>query len=704
MLPDLFTLAASLQFAPPAGDGPRRFTMTAYDGGLLQLPNVPVPVVVDLTGMRQADQVKALLHHDPTRPVGHMDRVDIGHTRIETDGVLSVTDNAAHLIQAQQAGFEWESSIGAQILDKEIVPRGRSVEVNGRAFQGPLIVARKTLLREVSFTGAGAGNNTSATIAAMARPFHSLLSLDPFLMDPATNPSNPATPPATPPAVPPAPSAETAALQAQVVRLEASMQSMADAFASQTRAWEEERTRAQRQQLTDSIDRLAREYHCDNEEILASLRQQAQAGEIAESDIELRILRASGDGRLSRFLPIGARTGAPTAPHVIEAALQLTCGWDERDLAGLFDENTINAALDRKFQGFGLHALGVEYLHAHGHHVVGGKLGDDDIKELTRLAESEPREIRASGGFSTISLPGILSNVARKEMLRAYDGFRKAILTVSKTTTATDYKPFHMYRLHTGGLLQQVGADGELKSMELVEDEYQSRVYPWGRKIAITNVMWKNDDAGAFTELTRLFGLSAARTLERTGFTALLAQQSSFWTTGKGNRLAPGAGSALGLDSLRSAYTLFLQAKDSTGEPIGIAPRTLLTGSTNHLTAMDLNKFDRVNLAVVPDASSAANEIIERTSGNPFRGMFDPQSSPYLDAGMVPNANGTQWLLCADPAVTAPLVVAFLDGRRAPRVRPWEALPGKLGMQWDIDMSFGFNLHDDKAAIFSPGQ
>lgn len=169
-LPAAFRLRAAARIDPAAAGSDPRFVMDAYDGGLLRLDGVPVPVVVDLTGLAQADQVKALLHHDPSRPVGHMTTVAIGD-RITTEGVLSVPGpDRDQVIAAQQGNFEWEASIGVTVDASEKVPPGRLVQVNGRQFRGPLVIVRRGRLREVTFTGAGAGDNTSASIAAMAAP------------------------------------------------------------------------------------------------------------------------------------------------------------------------------------------------------------------------------------------------------------------------------------------------------------------------------------------------------------------------------------------------------------------------------------------------------------------------------------------------------------------------------------------------------
>lgn len=692
--PEYLTLAASLRMQPADGDTPRRFSMAAYDGGLLRLANFPVPVVVDLAGLESSDQVKALLYHDPARPVGHMESVRVTNDRLEADGVLSVPAHADEILAAQQRGFEWEASIGASIGrgSLERVPAGRTVTVNGREFRGPLAVARKTRLREISFVGAGAGENTAALAASLAVPY-----TEPAMADDNTpvaetdDDANKVT-------------AQTGdgdgkQILAEVQQVRESLAAEMSAIKAEAQKLADEREALRRERLAESVDRVAAQYGVSDGEILASLRQKAEAGEVAETDVELQLLRASRNQRLAGFQPLGGTKGAPAAAHVIEAAICLTNGWDESELSKHFDEKTCNEAIAAKFSGFGLRSLMVEYLKGKGHDVVGGRLSDDDIKAGLAFAEKETTIQASGGGFSTLSLPGITSNVARKEVLRGYDAFRQAILKIARRGTTTDYKPFFMYRLNTSGLLEQVGADGELKSIDLTEDEYQSRVYPFGRKLAITDVMFRNDDAGAFSDLARQFGITAARTVEKLGFKTLLSDESNFWTTGKGNRLSSGAGSALSLDSLGDAYQLFLQMADSSDQPIGLEPRYLLTAPQDAVLASSLNKNTTVNLA----ATGSDSTVVERTSGNPFQGMFEPLHSPYLASGQVENATGTQWLLATDPGITAPIAVAFLDGRATPRIRPWEALPGRLGMQWDISLSFGFNLHDDRASVLSPG-
>lgn len=684
----LITLEAALQLHAAQGTAPRRFTMRAYDGGLLRLPNFGVPVVVDLRGMEHADQVKALLHHDAARPVGHMDRITIGDT-IELEGVLSHETNAREIHDAQSKGFRWEASIGATVEPgaMEDIPPGVRVRVNNRDFTGPLKIARKTMLRESSFTGAGAGQKTAALVASYAVPFTD----SEMSANSATTTSTTQQPPAGPD---PAAQQTLTELKSLQVEIKAGL----DELKAQGDQLKTEREQLRRERLAQSVDRFAAQHRCEDQEILATLRTKAAAGEIAETEVELQILRAAMGGRLQGFKTVGGKKDGPAAGHVLEAAMCLNAGWSEDQLGESFDEKSINEAIAARFAGFGPRSLLVEYLRERGHHVLGGKPQADDIRAALVFAEQEGT-INAAG-FSTLSLPGITSNVARKEILRGRDAVKPVIQTIARRTSTSDYKPFYMYRLNTSGVMEQVGPDGELKSMQLSEDSYQARVYPFGNKLAMNEVMWRADDMGAFSDLARLFGLTCQRTIEKTGFTTLLSSQSSFWTTVKGNRVASGGSSALSLTSLGDAYQLFLQMTDEGGAPIGVDPKYLVTAPRDAVLAGQLHSDTQILLAAAGDTDAT----VVKTSGNPYRGMFQPLHSPYLGNGKVTNANGTQFLLCGDPAVSAPIVVAFLDGRSDPQIKPWEAMPGRMGMQWDVTLGFGFSLHDDKSSVLSPGQ
>ena len=121
----------------------------------------------DLAGMRvPAKSLPIHREHDPERIVAHTDHIDLTERRLRVSGFMSGVGPAAQeVLQLADNGFPWQASIGASVEKKEDVHPGSSVRVNGRNWDGPLVVARKTTLREISFVSMGADPTTSATVA-----------------------------------------------------------------------------------------------------------------------------------------------------------------------------------------------------------------------------------------------------------------------------------------------------------------------------------------------------------------------------------------------------------------------------------------------------------------------------------------------------------------------------------------------------------
>ncbi len=132
--------------ASAPGDGqkptPRRFQMTAYTGGPMQLAGWRYPVVVDLAGLQATAKPKVFLEHDRTQRVGHIEQVQANEAGLVVGGVVSSTGKAAQEVIADAAaGFPWQASIGARATQVEWVPEGKSATANGRTFPGPVNIA-----------------------------------------------------------------------------------------------------------------------------------------------------------------------------------------------------------------------------------------------------------------------------------------------------------------------------------------------------------------------------------------------------------------------------------------------------------------------------------------------------------------------------------------------------------------------------------
>jgi len=145
----------------------RGFSGTAYTGVAMRLPNYSLPVVVDLEGMRVPRQrLPILRQHDPERIVGHSEAIELTPQRLKPSGLISGTGPAAaEVLALADNNFPWQLSVGAGVDSMEFVDKEARVTINGRSFVGPLYVARKTTLAEISLVPMGGDAATSATVS-----------------------------------------------------------------------------------------------------------------------------------------------------------------------------------------------------------------------------------------------------------------------------------------------------------------------------------------------------------------------------------------------------------------------------------------------------------------------------------------------------------------------------------------------------------
>jgi hypothetical protein len=143
-------------------------------------------VVVDQAGVRAArETIPVLLDHDQTRIVGQgTPRIDASGIAIE--GVVTGDDaDAAKVVTHAKNGFRWQASIGASVTRREFLEAGKKANVNGREVVGPLIIARESVLQEVSFVAIGADARTSVAVAASNKGLNMPNTLETTTPDPS---------------------------------------------------------------------------------------------------------------------------------------------------------------------------------------------------------------------------------------------------------------------------------------------------------------------------------------------------------------------------------------------------------------------------------------------------------------------------------------------------------------------------------------
>jgi hypothetical protein len=675
--------------ADAGGPALRRFSMTAYTGGPMMLAGWPHPVVVDLAGLQVAGggtkSRPILKDHNRSLIVGHTDGVRIEGSQLLVSGVISGAGPVAReIIESSRNGFPWQASLGAlaQPGGMEFIPKGKKAVANGREFEGPVHIARRSVLGEVSFVALGADDNTTASVAAAAikeddMTFDQWLTAKGF--DAATLSDN-----------------QKASLQAMFDAEEKATAVTATAVETDPGA-------------SDVIAQLRAEAATEAKRI-ADVRRICAVGGGKHAEIEAKAITEGWDVTKTELAVLraerpalasgGVRRDADPAQagRAIEAALCLSAGIPESAVAKWYDQRTMNAAVSGNLSGAGIHSVLAYAIEAAGGSARMRRVDNDFIQtafEANTVLRQQEREIRASSGFTTISLSGILSNVANKTMLAAYTAVESVVAMFSAETDVSDFKEVTRYRLTGTGVFEKVGPDGELKHAGLSEQAYTNKVETFGKMFALNRQMMINDDLGAFLQIPRIIGRMSALKREEAVFELLLANPAAFFSVGNKNFIS-GAATNLSIDSLTQAEQAFLDQTDTDGKPILLSPSVLLVPSALKVTAQVLMTETRINETTTTDKGKPA--------ANPHAGKWKPVASPYLNAQGLAGGSAKAWYLFANPADVAAIEIAYLRGKRTPTIESGDTDFNQLGMQWRGYFDFGVAMQDSRAAVKSKGE
>ncbi|GHT10288.1 hypothetical protein FACS1894170_02130 [Planctomycetales bacterium] len=145
-----------------------QFTLIAYTGGKVQTREIPLPLVVDMSGINiPAQKIPVRMDHNSSQGVGHTTKIAVVGTELIAEGVISRdTAWAKDVTLSAKNGFPWQISMGGPILEAEYIPKDQKVIVNGKTFEGEMYIVRQMTLKEVSFVDLGADSNTTAVVEA----------------------------------------------------------------------------------------------------------------------------------------------------------------------------------------------------------------------------------------------------------------------------------------------------------------------------------------------------------------------------------------------------------------------------------------------------------------------------------------------------------------------------------------------------------
>jgi phage major head subunit gpT-like protein len=636
-----------------------RFTMVAYTGEPLRVEGWRFPVVVDLEGLSIPSQRRPVrFGHSMYAGVGHTERIAVEAGRLIAEGIVSRDTVAAREVVASgKRGFPWQASIGAQVAQAEFVRAGKSVTVNSRTFEGPLYVARRTVLGEISFVDLGADGNTTATIAAQQQE-NELMdeSKDTEVLDNVA---------------PEAPQDEVARDEATGAGTEAGP------AASATPAPVVNPVADIRAQALAETKRIAA-----IRSILGGRLPEIEARAIAEGwtpdRTELEKLRVTRPKAPAVHVTETAVTG-----QVLEAACMQAARVEK--LERYFEAPVLDEA-DRQFDGrIGLAELIVEAARANGY------VGRERRVTPEMLRYAFGREIRAAA--STIDIGGILSNVANKFLLEGFFSVERTWRNICAVRNVSDFKTVTSYRLIGKDQYEQVAPGGELKHGTLGEQAYTNKADTYGLLLAIDRRDIINDDLGAITTVPRKLGRGSGLKINDI-FWSIFMNNAAFFAAGNNNYLT-GADTALSIEGLSKAEVAFLNQTDPDGKPLGAMPAVVLVPTALSAMATVLYK----SLEIRDTTASTKYPI-----ANPHTGKFRAEVSRYLSNTQYTGYSEKAWYLLADPIDLPVIEVAFLNGQEAPTIETADADFNVLGVQMRGYHDFGVALQEPRGGIKSKGE
>ena len=690
-----FTLIEASNGAKPKVVG------VAYSGGKMNLPGWQHPVVVDLAGMEIPESVPLLTNHENKTDsrIGLISAAVRNNVLEITGEIVSDSRDAADIIAQGKAGADWQLSIGADVKECELVKGSR--EVNGQEVEGPFYHIKKSTLREVSVVAVGADahtnmkvnakfnlvnqegeamNNKSETksVSAVSAPNDAVPPEK--KPEPEQKPGNPANKPGEPANKPGEPekkpdNAEKTPGQAAAEATPPAIQASAGDVAATAREAAQNAVKAERERIS-AIQAI-----CDGE--FPEIEREAIAGGWTPEVVTKKVLETIRAERPAANVNISVKT-APEGGELrktIEAAMCLRVGVSADQLEKSYGAKTVEAGMAE--MDMPLKQLLIECMKLDG---IPYSRGFDN------------ETIRAA--FSSVSLPGILSNVANKKLLQSYEAQPIIAMKLCSTGDLNDFKENDRFRLTDVGDLLPIAADGEIKDGGLIEESAKNQLDTYGKKFCLTRKMIINDDLGAFMKVPTAMGNRAARLIDQLFFSRLLsnpaqADGKALFSTNHKNLLS-GASSALSSDSLKKAIQLFLDQVDADGQPISVEPKYLLVPTALKHLAIELTQGATLIMSGTDNAVRPALNVLSDEN-------LQVISSPYLGNSAYEGSSQTGWYLFGDPKTVDTWEIGFLKGKRTPTVERGETDFNTLGLWFRVYFDLGVREQDHRGMVKANG-
>lgn len=381
----------------------------------------------------------------------------------------------------------------------------------------------------------------------------------------------------------------------------------------------------------------------------------------------------------------GSRRTPVSDPETIEAALALHAGLPniEEHYSEHVLQNVERAGLRRSF---GLQQLLLQVAHANGYVCSPGqRITTGNLREVLEYC-FVPVTSRLSG-FSTINLPGILGNVANKEILAGYMEEDNSWTEVSVVKPVNNFHLVTSYRMLDNLEYEEIGPAGEIKHGTLDQESYTRQAKTYAKMLGLTRQDIINDDLGAFDDIRTRLGRGAAKKFNNI-FWAAFMDNATFFTLARGNYIE-GATTNLATNGvgLELGVTAFRKMKS----PAADSAKRVGASMTRPSILLLPPELEFIGDRLYVSANLMTGEAVTVTSSNIHVNKYRPVVQNRLSDTAFTGNSTTAWYLFGNEL--KPMVVSFLNGQRTPTVESSDADFDQLGIlfrgfhDWGADKS-----------------
>lgn len=579
-----------------------------------------------------------LVDHDYTRPIGHIEAVEIKNGTVCCRGVFSIdTPETERIKSSLKNGFPWQASLGFTVNAGYKYRAGDTAKTsNGTNYKctKKTTVTNDFTIWECSVVLFGADNKTDVKINAAEGVIGKGQNVDKqndnTVVDKIDN-------------------TDGQKLNAQHVDVEG----MKKAALAKVREAEQKEI-----ERIAKIKDVAAKYEASAERIAQAIN----SGETVEA-FELDVLRASY-GKPPK--PTKQDNGGDD--KTIEAVAVMAAGYN----ASKYGEQIVERAERLKGRDF-----------------------RDVFEALTGFKPTYEQQKNAdlwTAAASTYNLGSILTNCANAILLQAFEDQDSTWRDVFKVSSVSNFKIAERYRIGSEYEFKKLANGATMEHGELSDEKYEIRADVYGRQGELTYQDIVNGDAlDVFGDIMRRFAWGAARAIQKACWSLFLnpaadTAGNAFFSAAHGNKAT---GKPLTAAALAEQTAAYITRKRGFGadadELLGLRPELLIVPPSLKYTADLITKATTYS-----PASSTISNYNPHAAYN-WRVVCPAELEDSTFGG---GYSASTWYLANNPSKLAAFEIVFLNGQQALTLRQNDVEIGRLGIKFDGHVDFGVGQQD----------